>query len=417
MNILLIFLITLCCVSADKWAVLVAGSYGYWNYRHQADICHAYQILHENGFPDSNIIVMMYDDIAYNSGNPFHGVIINKPNGNNMYVNVPKDYTGDDVTPENFLSILRGNSSIGKKVLKTGPDDNIFIFFADHGGPGIICFPRDELYAHELIETLQYMHMNNRYKNIIFYLESCDSGSMFNHLLPPNINVFAMTASYPDEVSWACYYDALFDTYLGDVFSVNWMENVDSFESIIKETFNDQYLIVENKTTSNHVCIYGDKSILKYNLSDFLTYQSNTWADENMITNHPRNTYYFEKQTDQIDQIDQIDSRYVKLKYLAKFSQNYTKIKNGTFIYNELKKEIYHAYVLSVYYNNEIISAYQKKILRNLKNQKCNSDEIIDTKCLQKEVNRFKHLYGDLTEIAIYFLRIIGNKCINADLI
>ena len=43
------------------WAVLVAGSNGYFNYRHQADICHAYQILRKNGIPDESIIVMMYD--------------------------------------------------------------------------------------------------------------------------------------------------------------------------------------------------------------------------------------------------------------------------------------------------------------------------------------------------------------------
>lgn len=49
---------------AANWAVLVAGSNGWYNYRHQADVCHAYQILHKNGIPDSNIIVMMYDDIA-----------------------------------------------------------------------------------------------------------------------------------------------------------------------------------------------------------------------------------------------------------------------------------------------------------------------------------------------------------------
>lgn len=51
---------------AANWAVLVAGSKGWSNYRHQADVCHAYQILHKNGIPDSNIIVMMYDDLARN---------------------------------------------------------------------------------------------------------------------------------------------------------------------------------------------------------------------------------------------------------------------------------------------------------------------------------------------------------------
>ena len=46
--------------------------------RLQADVCHAYQILHRNGVPDENIVVMMYDDIADNGLNPNPGVIINK---------------------------------------------------------------------------------------------------------------------------------------------------------------------------------------------------------------------------------------------------------------------------------------------------------------------------------------------------
>jgi len=33
----------------------------------QADVCHAYQILRANGVPDDHIVVMMTDDIAYNS--------------------------------------------------------------------------------------------------------------------------------------------------------------------------------------------------------------------------------------------------------------------------------------------------------------------------------------------------------------
>ena len=41
---------------------------------------------------DHNIIVMMYDDIAENKYNPEKGVIINRPNGNNVYLGVPKDY-------------------------------------------------------------------------------------------------------------------------------------------------------------------------------------------------------------------------------------------------------------------------------------------------------------------------------------
>lgn len=32
----------------------------------KADVCHAYQIVHKNGIPDEQIVVMMYDDLAEN---------------------------------------------------------------------------------------------------------------------------------------------------------------------------------------------------------------------------------------------------------------------------------------------------------------------------------------------------------------
>ncbi|KAK2156059.1 hypothetical protein NP493_2007g00000 [Ridgeia piscesae] len=46
------------------WALIVAGSHMYHNYRHQADACHAYQIVKKNGIPEERIVLMIYDDIA-----------------------------------------------------------------------------------------------------------------------------------------------------------------------------------------------------------------------------------------------------------------------------------------------------------------------------------------------------------------
>lgn len=84
--------------NGNIWAVLVAGSSGYENYRHQADVCHSYQVLKSHGVPDERIIVMMYDDIAHNRDNPTPGVIINHPKGRNVYADVPKDYTRKEVS-------------------------------------------------------------------------------------------------------------------------------------------------------------------------------------------------------------------------------------------------------------------------------------------------------------------------------
>ena len=32
----------------------------------QASVCYGYQLFKQHGIPDENIIVMMFDDIAYN---------------------------------------------------------------------------------------------------------------------------------------------------------------------------------------------------------------------------------------------------------------------------------------------------------------------------------------------------------------
>ena len=56
----------------------------------QANVCHAYQILKRGGLKDENIIVFMYDDIAFNEENPRPGVIINSPNGSDVYHGVLK---------------------------------------------------------------------------------------------------------------------------------------------------------------------------------------------------------------------------------------------------------------------------------------------------------------------------------------
>ena len=81
----------------------------------------------------------------------------------------------------------------------------------------MVSFPHDFLSAQTLGATLKLMHQNQRYKQILFYLEACESGSMFQDL-PGDINVLAFTASNATAPSFACYYDHSLETFLADVF-------------------------------------------------------------------------------------------------------------------------------------------------------------------------------------------------------
>jgi legumain len=271
--------IVLACVAgavAKDWAVVLAGSNQYYNYRHQADTCHAYQIVRKNGIAPERIIVMQFDDIANNNQNPYRGKVFNKPTdastpGVDVYAGCQKDYTGNSVTADSFINIITGNAAgnagVGNgKVLNSTKDDNVFIFFTDHGGTGIIAFPVGPyLTSSRLNQGLQTMNQKKMYNKLVFYLEACESGSMFEGLLPSNMNIYATTASNAVESSWGCYcppedqvQGKSIGSCLGDLYSVNWMEDSDAVG--MSESLAQQFATVKQKTDQSHVMDYGDKT-------------------------------------------------------------------------------------------------------------------------------------------------------------
>jgi len=272
--------VLLSVVAAEDWAVIVAGSKSYGNYRHQADACHAYHVCHDFGIPDSRIIMMFYDDIANSKSNPYPGKMFNKPTaqgtpGVDVYEGCKKDYTGAAVTPSNFVKILTGDSSAPGPVLKSTAGDNVFINFVDHGGTGIIAFPSGTMSSSMLNNALKTMHSKNMYNKLVFYLEACESGSMFEGLLPTNMNIYATTASNAKESSWGTYCPpddkvngVELKSCLGDLYSVNWMENADMAGK--NETLIAQFNVVKKMTTKSHVMAYGDQSWTDLPIGDFM---------------------------------------------------------------------------------------------------------------------------------------------------
>lgn len=268
----------------DHWVVLVAGSNGYWNYRHQADVCHAFQILTAAGIPRSNIVTMFYDDVASDPSNPFPGQLFNKPSdgpGRDVYADCTPDYSGTDVTAQNFLNVLTGNASamhgIGSgKVINSTANSLVFVNFVDHGGEGLIAFPTGPyLYADQLVNALNFMNKTNMYSQLVFYMEACQSGSMFSDLLPTNTGVYAVTAANPSESSWGDYCPPQdfvngteLNTCLGDEFSTNWMENSDEVGGL-NQTLQQQYQTVQSETTLSHVMQYGDLGFVSQLVGDF----------------------------------------------------------------------------------------------------------------------------------------------------
>ncbi|XP_050426915.1 legumain-like [Adelges cooleyi] len=303
---LLLMLVTVSYGYADgylnlgkKFVLLVAGSNGWRNYRHQADVSHAYQIVRGNRIPAENIIVMMYDDVANHTSNPTPGTLINRPDGSDVYKGIKIDYWGDDVNTAVFFSVLKGNKSgvkgVGSgRVIESGPHDNIFIFYTDHGSTGFVCFPNDLLYADQLIKALNEMYIRQKYKKMLLYIEACESGSMFDGLLAEDKAILAVTASGPRELSWACYcgqQSGLYHTCLGDLFSVTWMEDLDNTIADASKSVFNQFQTVRTAVNRSNVMVYGDFFVGHSKLYSFIGRSANKVNLEKSPAKYSPKTY------------------------------------------------------------------------------------------------------------------------------
>lgn len=108
------------------------------------------------------------------------------------------------------------------------------------------------------------MFANKMYKQLTFYLETCESGSMFSGILPDNMNIYALSAANPTESSWATYcppQDQVngknIGSCLGDEFSVNWMENTMA-NAPSTYTLQEQFEAVKTATLGSNVMQWGD---------------------------------------------------------------------------------------------------------------------------------------------------------------
>ena len=384
-----IALCMLALVAADNWAVLVAGSDGYWNYRHQADVSHAYQILRRGGIPEDHIITMMVNDIAYNEANPFQGAIYNHPGDNpqNVYEGVKIDYEGKENTPENFKKILLGDESTGKKVLKSTENDNVFLFFSDHGGPEVLCWPDDDLDREDFQNTLMQMHEKKMYKRFVLYIEACYSGSMGTDL-PDDLDLYLVTAANDHESSWGAYCaeEAVvkgknLGTCLGDEFSVFWMEDTDKGGQKT-ETLEEQFNRLVKGVENSHVMRYGDVSFASDVIGEYVGY--------------PESAQKTEKTNKKYSKVDSRDAKmyYLRHKYLTATGDD--KQKYEKLYYEELNiRQQYEMYFHSIAPADRYYEAVK---------------EVKDFQCYEKGIAQMKAIFGK-NDYQYKFYHVIANLC------
>ncbi|KAI9892152.1 MAG: glycosylphosphatidylinositol anchor biosynthesis [Vezdaea aestivalis] len=195
----------------SNWAVLVSTSRFWFNYRHLANVLSLYRTVKRLGIPDSQIILMLPDDMACNPRNAFPGTVYsNADRAVDLYGdNIEVDYRGYEVTVENFIRLLTdrvGEEMPRSKRLLTDDRSNILVYMTGHGGNEFLKFQdAEEISAFDLADAFEQMWEKKRYHEMLFMIDTCQANTMYSKFYSPNI--IATGSSEIDQSSYSHHAD------------------------------------------------------------------------------------------------------------------------------------------------------------------------------------------------------------------
>ncbi len=250
----------------DRWALLIAASTGWGNYRFQADVFAMYQILLQHGYDDDHIILICEDDVADNSKNFEPGVLRVSDAGDNLYDASAIDYRLSNLTTTDIGDILQGRQSDRlQQVISSDSTDNVFIFWSSHGSPGSFEFGESRTMTYDQMKSIL---TDTPHRKMLVAVEACYSGGLGQRCegLPGTLFI---TAANPWETSHAAVWSDQLGVYRSNGFTHGFQEAIDANPAI---SLRDLYYMLARTTSGSHVKVYNathygnmyDNSISEY---------------------------------------------------------------------------------------------------------------------------------------------------------
>lgn len=259
----------------DTWALLVAFSTGFSNYRHQSDLLRQYQILRQGGVPDDHIVVVSADDAATASQNRERGVLRNEIGGRDLRAGFVTDY-GLQLSAAEMMDVLQGRQSTSTpQVLRTTAGSNLYVYLVGHGGTQGMPIGANTAAAGLagngsvlsptlLRSALCALRTSGRLRRGLVVIESC-FGGVFGEAAAggleagcdggvPLDGVVLLSAATSKENSFATSYDVQNGIWLADAFSQQVARFAESTPSAsLAALFKQAYVGV----SGSHVSIYN----------------------------------------------------------------------------------------------------------------------------------------------------------------
>ena len=213
-----------------QYAVLVQGSNGWNNYRHQADVLSVYQMLKTKGF--------------------------------DLLAGCSMDYDNADISPSDISNILLGvKTDKTPVVLPKDAGQNVLLFWSGHGhnhannGANELVWRNADvgrgMTADLLRQTISLMHQQGQYRKMFVLTEPCFSEAVITPLVGIP-GVLAMSSAGTFEQSFADNWSTELGVWRCDRFSRNLVTHLTASPTT---TYRDLYLFCAQRTLGSHVHI------------------------------------------------------------------------------------------------------------------------------------------------------------------
>lgn len=284
----------------------------------------------------------------------------------------------------------------------------MFVYYTDHGAPNLVAFPSGGyLYADQLNTAFETMKANKMFSQLTFYLEACESGSMFPSLTTDG-SIYGVTASNATQSSWASYCGSeatvngtSIGSCLGDLFSTNWMEDTDAAVlamAMDSETLTNQYDTVKEKTTRSPVLKFGDLSFTDEAIGTFegvLEESADLWI-ERWLGRVPQ--LFAEEPQKSKEHVDQRD-------HMLHYLSNKVMAEGGDENHAALLAEV----TLRSFYDNTFQEAFPGLLMDGLET------ELEDYDCYRWLIDSFEASCGKFNDYGFKYARYLRHTCIVGD--
>ena len=220
---------------------------------------------------------------ACNSRNPYPGEVklsINDKVITNCQENINLAYKEEDFTNYQFLDIFRGRKMSlfnNFRQLNTNKNSKILVIITSHGGEGFIKVRNTMvILSDELHRTLNEMYIKEKYKEMIFVLDTCEGFSLFDNVKVPNV-YFVSSSSY-NQKAHSYSFDHVILGPTVDKFhyllynKINYIRN----NKIYNETINNVFLeLKSNKSFLETDVMILDNINKNLTVQDYMGFNSN----------------------------------------------------------------------------------------------------------------------------------------------